>query len=226
MPDDSPHLDVVPAILAKSVSEFERRVAQVRPYVHKIQLDVMDGRFVPNITIGPDHINEIDMDFLLEAHLMVRRPEDYIDRFEKNTYMIIPHIESLIHVGDSIDQIKSDGFKVGIALNPPTPASEIVDYISKIDQVLVMTVHPGFSGQGFIPEMLPKIREIRKLSQTIDIAVDGGINAHTAYDCGKAGANSFAAASSIFAAPDIRQAVSDILEAGKKGWAARNRHGR
>ncbi len=221
-----PEVQVVPAVLAKSVAEFERRVSQVRPFVHRIQLDVMDGRFVPNITIGPEHINELDTDILLEAHLMVRRPEDYMHRFGKNTYMIIPHIETLSHVGESIDRIKSDGFKVGLALNPPTPASEIADYISKIDQVLVMTVHPGFSGQGFIPEMLPKIREIRRMGPGMDISVDGGISAHSAYECGKAGANVFAAATSIFSAPDIGAAISEILSQGKRGWDSGKKQGK
>ncbi|MBN2097542.1 MAG: ribulose-phosphate 3-epimerase, partial [Candidatus Omnitrophica bacterium] len=177
--------------------------------------DIMDGHFVPNITIGPDVVRAIDKvsDLPLETHLMIAHPEKYIKEFSLSgaDYITI-HIETCRRNAKKlIAQIKALGKKAGISLNPDTPLSAINGLLGVVDFVLVMSVNPGFSGQKFILSALPKIKNLRN-TFTGDIAVDGGINQETGLSAVSCGANILAAGSYIFSAPDPRQAIESLRQ--------------
>ncbi len=181
-------------------------------------IDVMDGHFVPNITIGPvvvKHIRKVTK-LPLDVHLMIEEPQKYIDDFiASGADMITVHIET-VHSSQFIvysNKLKRQGIKVGISLNPNTPLTKIKPVLSFVDFVLVMSVNPGFSGQRFIPKVLPKIRELRALFKG-DIAVDGGINDLTAKRAYLAGANILVAASYIFNSNNYKKTIRRLKNVG------------
>lgn len=174
-----------------------------------LHIDVMDGRFVPNITIGPMFLPfcKKATNMPLDVHLMIEHPENHIEAFAKaGADSIGIHIENNSHVMNTIQQIKKLGCKTSIVLNPGTPAEAITELLPFLDMVLVMTVNPGFSGQKFIPEMLPKIRKIRKYlddsANKILLQVDGGVNKDTINSVMEAGADVIVAATAIYKFPD------------------------
>lgn len=211
---------LAPSILSANFSRLWEDVAQAEAagaeYLH---IDVMDGHFVPNITIGPlvpAALRPLSK-MVFDVHLMIENPDNYIDDFvQAGADIITVHVEACRHLHRTIQNIKSKGVKAGVSLNPATPLSTIEYVLKDLDMVLLMTVNPGFGGQKFIPEVLPKIRELRKkigeLGLPIDIQVDGGINAQTATQVYRAGANILVAGSAVFNAPDIGQAVKEIKE--------------
>lgn len=211
---------VAPSILSANFSRLWEDVAQAEAagaeYLH---IDVMDGHFVPNITIGPlvpAALRPLSK-MVFDVHLMIENPDAYIDDYvQAGADLITVHVEACRHLHRTIQNIKSKGVKAGVALNPATPLNTIEYVLKDLDMVLLMTVNPGFGGQKFIPEVLPKIRELRKdigeLGLPIDIQVDGGINAQTAGQVYRAGANILVAGSAVFNAPDIGQAVKGIKE--------------
>ncbi len=183
-----------------------------------LHIDVMDGHFVPNITIGPVVVKYIRRvtKLPLDVHLMIERPENFVDDFvDAGSDMITLHIETIS--GAKLKKqglkLKKKGIKFGVSLNPATPLSKIKGVLDFVDLVLVMSVNPGFSGQRFIPAVLPKIRQLRSIYHG-DIAVDGGVNAEVAVRIIKAGANILAAGSYIFAAKNTRLAIERIRNAG------------
>ncbi len=189
-------------------------------YLH---LDVMDGSFVPNISFGQPVIKSLRgcTDMVFDVHLMIDEPIRYIEDFAKaGADIITVHVEACSDVVATLLRIKQCGKKCGISLKPGTPVSAIIPYIPMCDLVLVMTVEPGFGGQKFMRDMIPKITEIRDFadihSLDLDVAVDGGISAENASVVSLAGANLLVAGSSVFAKPDIEKAVKDILDAAEK----------
>lgn len=211
------------SILSADFLNLGRQVSELEGAVDSLHIDVMDGHFVPNISIGAPIVQALRKatKLPLETHLMITNPEPYIKPFaDAGSDSIILHAETTMEPLKLIGEIKSLGKKAGISINPATGVIAIEKLIPQLDLVLVMSVNPGFSGQTFIREVLPKIREIRKLSKTIDIQVDGGINATNAGDIIKAGATTLVASSAIFAKPDIRKAAQELREsaesAGKK----------
>jgi ribulose-phosphate 3-epimerase len=213
-------LKVVPSILS---ADFTRLGEQVRAVevsgVDRIQIDVMDGRFVPNITFGAlafECLRPLTR-LALEAHLMVEPPEDFIERFARaGADTIIVHQEATPHLHRAIQQIHALGKKAGVALNPSTPANSLVEVLSSLQLVLVMTVSPGFAGQEFIPETLGKIRqvrrEIRERGLDCEVEVDGGINVETAPRVVEAGANILVAGSAVFDPKDgVAAAIQRLL---------------
>ena len=173
-----------------------------------LHLDVMDGQFVPNITIGPMFLPfcKKATNLPLDVHLMIHQPERHIEAFAKaGADYISIHVENNPNVLRTIQQIKEFGCKAGIVLNPATPVESIIELLPFIDLVLVMSVNPGFSGQKFLPEMLPKVKNIRKLidqsSCKILLQVDGGINEDTIKSVIEAGADVIVAATAIFKHP-------------------------
>jgi ribulose-phosphate 3-epimerase len=173
-----------------------------------IHIDVMDGHFVPNITMGPFIVGTCKRltGLPLDVHLMVEKPENIVESFIKNGADIVTiHVEKNPNVHSTLQQIRTLGAKPGIALNPGTPASAIETLLPFIDMVLVMTVNPGFSGQTFIPQMIEKIAAIASMAQAsnpaLNIQVDGGITAQTLPGCLDAGASVFVAATAIFKHP-------------------------
>lgn len=182
-------------------------------------LDVMDGLFVPNISIGIPVVDSIRKatDTVLDVHLMIDRPHRYIEQFANAGADIIGfHIEAGSDVKETIDLIHSFGKKACLTIKPKTPASEVFPYLKDLDMVLVMSVEPGFGGQAFMPESLPKITAIRKeadrLGLDIDIEVDGGINLKTAPLAVKAGANVLVTGNVLFSADDKTQRLKELRE--------------
>ncbi len=183
-----------------------------------LHLDVMDGQFVPNITIGPMFLPfcKKATNLPLDVHLMIHQPERHIEAFAKaGADYISIHVENNPNVLRTIQQIKEFGCKAGIVLNPATPVESIIELLPFIDLVLVMSVNPGFSGQKFLPEILPKIKKIRKLidqsSYKILLQVDGGINEDTIKSVIEAGVDVIVAATAIFKHPQGIKAGVDAL---------------
>jgi ribulose-phosphate 3-epimerase len=206
-----------PSILSADFSrlgeEVERLEACGADWVH---IDVMDGHFVPSITIGPAVIKAIRPRCRLpfDVHLMVQEPGRFIEDFaQAGADIITVHIEAAKDLALTLRRIKGLGKKVGLSLNPPTPFAAVVPYMDKIDLLLVMTVNPGFAGQKFIADCLPKIKEAREYvdarSLSVEIEVDGGINLTTAKQAVEAGATVLAAGSALFCAADMRREIED-----------------
>lgn len=210
-------IGLVPSILS---ADFVHLGEQVRDAevggAQRIQIDVMDGHFVPNITMGPMVVEAVRRctALPLEAHLMITNPQDYIETFaQAGADVIIVHQEVCPHLHRVVQQIKACGKKAGVALNPSTPAFMLDDILSLLDMVLVMTVNPGFGGQDFIPETLPKIARLHQMIKAsnlrCDIEVDGGIHEGTVPQVVKAGANLLVAGSAVY---NKREGVADALE--------------
>ena len=209
-------IGIVPSILS---ADFTRLGDQVREAeeagAQRIQVDVMDGHFVPNITMGPIIVNAVRHCTTLpvEAHLMISNPEQYIEDFAKaGADVIIVHQEVSPHLHRIIQQIKTAGKKPGVALTPSTPVIMLEDILSLLDLVLIMTVNPGFGGQDFIPETLPKITRLRQLITQrglhCDIEVDGGIHEATIPLVVQAGANLLVAGSAVY---NERESVAEAI---------------
>lgn len=199
-------IGIVPSVLS---ADFTRLGDQVREAeqagAQRIQVDVMDGHFVPNITMGPLIVNAVRRSTTLpvEAHLMISHPEQFIEAFATaGADYIIVHQEASPHLHRIIQQIKATGKMAGIALNPSTPVVMLEDILSMLDMVIIMTVNPGFGGQKFIPETLPKIRQLRetidRLEIHCDIEVDGGIHETVVPLVVQAGANLLVAGSAVY----------------------------
>jgi ribulose-phosphate 3-epimerase len=199
-------IGLVPSILS---ADFTRLGEQVREAeaanAHRIQIDVMDGHFVPNITMGPMVVEAVrrTTKLPLEAHLMITNPEAYIEDFAKaGADVIIIHQEACVHLNRVIQQIRKAGKQVGVAINPATPVFLLQEVLSLIDLVLVMTINPGFGGQELLPETLHKITQVRQLvtqhNLHCDIEVDGGVHEATVPQVVKAGANLLVAGSAVF----------------------------
>jgi ribulose-phosphate 3-epimerase len=213
---------VAPSILSADFTRLgEQVLAMEAAGVDRFQVDVMDGRFVPNITFGVLAIESLRplTRLTIEAHLMVEPPEDFIERFAKaGADTIIVHQEATPHLHRAIQQIHRLGKKAGVAINPSTPASTLSEVLGSLQLVLVMTVNPGFGGQDFIPETLSKIRQIRNAIQErgldCEVEVDGGINQQTARLVVEAGANVLVAGSAVFDSKDgIPAAIQGLLRA-------------
>lgn len=207
---------IAPSILSADFSKLGEEVKAVdqggADYIH---IDVMDGHFVPNITIGPLIVEAIRpvTQLPLDVHLMIENPDQYIEAFAKaGADYITVHVEACRHLHRTIQSIKSFGIKAGVVLNPATPVETIQHIIGDIDMVLLMSVNPGFGGQKFIPEVLPKIRKVKELAEQkgaeIEIEIDGGVNPETAKDCIEAGATVLVAGSAVYNQPDYAQAIS------------------
>ncbi len=206
------------AVLLEDILKTEEAGAD---YLH---IDVMDGHFVPNITIGPLVVEALRpvSGMFFDVHLMIENPDNYIEQFIKaGADLVTVHIESTAHLHRTVSLIKQKGAMAGVALNPATPPATIEYILPLVDLVLLMTVNPGFGGQSFIPEVLPKIRAVRKMLDeqglTAEIQVDGGINSDTAPEVVKAGATVLVAGSAIFGRKDIKAAVCELRKAAEGG---------
>lgn len=200
---------IIPAIIAKSQEEFENNINKVKNYVDVIQLDFMDGDFVPNTSIDFD-FELPNSNCIFEAHLMIADPVKWINKHHEKVDTILAHFESCKNPKKVIDLVRRKNKKIGFVLNPETPLSAIEKYLDKIDQVLIMTVNPGFYGSPFLPEMLDKISDLRELKPKIDIEVDGGVTDKTIGLVDNAGANMFVSGSYIVKSDNVKQAVENL----------------
>ncbi|WLR52297.1 ribulose-phosphate 3-epimerase [Bacillus tianshenii] len=212
---------LAPSILSADFAKLGEEIKDVeRGGADYIHVDVMDGHFVPNITIGPLIVDAIRpvTDLPLDVHLMIENPDQYIPEFAKaGADIITVHVEACPHLHRTIQLIKQQGVKAGVVLNPATPVETIQHIIEDLDMVLLMTVNPGFGGQKFIDSVVPKIKRVKELvdatGKDIEIEVDGGVNPETAKIVKDAGANVLVAGSAVFNKEDRQAAMEAIRNA-------------
>ncbi|MGT2829393.1 ribulose-phosphate 3-epimerase [Streptococcus hillyeri] len=212
---------IAPSILAADYANFASELRRIEEtsaeYVH---IDIMDGQFVPNISFGADVVASMrkHSKLVFDVHLMVVNPERYVDAYaQAGADIMTIHTESTIHIHGALQKIKAAGMKAGVVINPGTPVEALVPVIDLVDQVLIMTVNPGFGGQAFIPECLDKVAAVAKLRDekglSFDIEVDGGVDNQTIKACADAGANVFVAGSYLFRASDLPAQVQTLRDA-------------
>jgi len=207
---------IAPSILSADFTKLGEEIKAVETagadYIH---IDVMDGHFVPNITVGPMIVKAARKitDLPLDVHLMIENPERYIDDFiEAGSDVITVHVETATHLHRLLGVVRDAGIKAGAALNPATPLSSIQHVLHTMDMVVLMTVNPGFGGQSFIPAVLPKIEELKRIKDEkgmeIDIEVDGGINVENIAQVARAGANVFVAGNAVFGSSNYAETIA------------------
>ena len=216
-------IKIAPSILAADFAKLGQEVQEVeKAGADWIHIDVMDGHFVPNITMGPIVVDALRplTKLPLDVHLMIENADRYIEDFAKaGADYITVHVEACPHLHRTIQLIRSFGVKPGVVLNPHTPIETIQHVLEDIDLVLFMTVNPGFGGQKFIHSVVPKVAALSQLINdkglSVEIQIDGGINEETIVPCAEAGANVFVAGSAIFGKQDRAQALQAIKKAGQ-----------
>jgi ribulose-phosphate 3-epimerase len=218
-PGSDRRIAIVPSVLPADFSRLGAEVAALEDAgVDRIQWDVMDGRFVPNLTFGPDVIAacRAHAAVVFEAHLMVEEPDDLAPRYvEAGCEVLIVHAEACRHLHRTLSHIRELGARPAVAINPSTPASAVEHVLDLVDLVLVMTVNPGFGGQAYIDTMEPKVAEVRRLilegGHAVDLEVDGGIAPPTIQGAAAAGANVLVAGSALYRDPEgLAHAVTEL----------------
>ena len=216
---------IAPSILSADFSRLGEEIKAVeKAGADLIHVDVMDGHYVPNITIGPGVVSSLrkTTNLPFDVHLMIEDPDRYIDAFvDAGSNIITVHAEAVTHLHRTVQYIKAKGVRAGVSLNPSTPLSCVEEILPDIDLLLIMTVNPGFGGQKFISSMLPKIRKARELAQArgleMAIEVDGGVTAENIGTLANAGADIFVAGAAVFGSPSYSDTISKM-----KGILARS----
>lgn len=214
----TPEYTIMPSLLAADPGNMAGgcRIAD-EAGADMLHMDIMDGHFVPNISFGPAVVAMAKKHFSrnLDVHLMLSRPDQYVEAFQKaGSYSLLIHIEAECDVPDTLRDISSKSMRPGIVLNPDTPAEAVFDVVDQglTDEILCMTVHPGFGGQSFIREVLPKIETLRSRYPHHDISVDGGINRETILEAASAGANYFVMGTSLYREENMGAAINEVRD--------------
>ena len=207
--------EILPSLLAADFGRLADEILRAESSgAEALHLDVMDAHFVPNLSFGPDVVAlaaNVAPGFYRNVHLMMTRPDLYLEAFAKAGAQTIQiHVEADCDVHAELKRIRSMGLRNAVVVNPETPVGRLYPYLDEVDEVLVMTVHPGYGGQKFIEDCMPKVSDIRSLRPDLDIMVDGGINAETAVIAARAGANQFVAGSYLFSQADMKSAVDSM----------------
>lgn len=216
-------IKIAPSILAADFSKLAEEVIEVeKAGAALIHIDVMDGHFVPNITMGPIAVEALRpvTKLPLDVHLMIENPDAYIEEFAKaGADYITVHVEACRHLHRTLQLIRSTGVKSGVVLNPHTPVESILHVLDQVDMVLFMTVNPGFGGQKFIHSVLPKVKQlatiIKERHLSIEIEIDGGVDEETIIPCVEAGATILVAGSAIYGKENRTEALQRIKVAGE-----------
>lgn len=212
MPKD---IKIAPSILGIDYGRLNEHLKKLEPFSDWFHVDVMDGNFVPNLSIGAMAVERMQTDVPLDCHLMINNPHKYLEDFAKaGAYLITIHAEASKHLAHDIEKIKKLGCRAGVSLNPDTPVDKIAKILPLVDMILIMSVHPGFGGQKFIPEVLDKVKWLREHYPNLDIQIDGGITDITAPLAIKAGANILVAGSYILKSDNPKQAAEKLRTAG------------
>jgi ribulose-phosphate 3-epimerase len=222
-------IEIAPSILASNFAKLGEDVRAVEQGgADVIHVDVMDGHFVPNISIGVPVVASLHKAtrLPLDVHLMIERPEEYIERFVRaGANRVLIHQEATVHLDRALTMIRELGSQAGVAINPATPVATLTDVFDKVDTVLVMSVNPGFGGQKFIPGAIEKIRQLNQWRARYNggfrIEVDGGVDAENTAELAQAGANTFVAGTSIFHTPDPAAAVRQIRKLATEALSQR-----
>jgi ribulose-phosphate 3-epimerase len=222
-------IEIAPSILASNFAKLGEDVRAVEQGgADLLHLDVMDGHFVPNISIGLPVVASLHKatHLPLEVHLMIERPEEYIERFvQAGASRVLIHQEATVHLDRALTMIRELGAQAGAVINPATPVATLTDVFDKVDTVLVMSVNPGFGGQKFIPGAFEKIRQLNRWRAQYNggfrIEVDGGVEAENTAELAKAGTNTFVAGTSIFHTPDPAAAVRQIRKLASEALSQR-----
>jgi len=222
-------IEIAPSILASNFAKLGDDVRAVEQGgADVIHVDVMDGHFVPNISIGVPVVVSLHKAtrLPLDVHLMIERPEEYVERFAKaGASRVLIHQEATVHLDRALTLIRESGAQAGVAINPATPVAMLTDVLDKVDTVLVMSVNPGFGGQKFIPGAIEKIRQLNqwrtRYNGAFRIEVDGGVDAENVAELARAGANTFVAGTSIFHTPDPAAAVRDLRKLATEATSQR-----
>ena len=208
---------VAASVLSADLAHLADQIKLVEPYAEAIHIDVMDAHFVPPLTVGPVVVESLRpvTGLMLHCHLMVEHPESLLDDFAgAGADMVSAHVEAVEEPADILRKARDKGMRSGLAVAPDTPIERVLPHLEELDSVIVMSVRPGWAGQLFRPEVLPKIERVRsevdRLGLSVGIEVDGGINVETGRRCVDAGATVLAAASSIYRAPDPVDAIREL----------------
>jgi ribulose-phosphate 3-epimerase len=210
---------IAPSVLSADFGALAADIARVEAVADLLHVEVMDGHFVPNLTIGPPVVEALRRrtELPLDVHLMIEQPERFVSAFARAgaTYLTV-HAEACVHLHRTLQQIREAGMKPGVAVNPATSLHAIEQVLDQVDLILVMSVNPGFGGQSFIPSALRKIADLsgRLASASLrpEVEVDGGIKAENCCQVARAGASVIVAGSAIFGAPDPRAAIAKMRE--------------
>ena len=214
---------VVPAILTDDPKALDTMVRQAESFTTYVQFDIMDGQFVPSQSITSEHLAALHMKLSWEVHLMVQRPEDYLESFRKaGAQKVVFHYEATSSPEEVIFQARKLSLGVGLAVNPKTPVSVIYPLVSKVDSVLFLTVNPGFYGSPFIPEVLDKAVELRSTQPDVEIGIDGGVKESNIAQIAQIGIDVIYVGSAVFLQPEPGESFRHLLALAQEGSSHRN----